>query len=297
MSQEKYPEPPWYVHADDGSITPSGVPDLLRTHPALRRRGLVPAAPFKPGVVFRTDPSNSPEYVIKILDTRSQELTIYERLLRLNVSSPNHTAPCEITQEGHPLLIMPMLTPVELRHGRRWTIDNLLEVFFQLVEGIEFLHNQHIAHLDLCPDNVMMMHPYEARLYPYAVPKKIYIIDYGESQQFQQGPGIQHAITLPPSQVDPPRGLHQFDPYSWDMYCLGHIFLDVSDNYRGRLPWFIHWYIQWVLGDERGCSAVCRCRPTARRARRVLSVLRWATYVGDVFSSVLQSARRAFALP
>lgn len=53
------------------------------------------------------------------------------------------------------------------------------------------------------------------------IARRLYIIDFGQSRQFALGPGIQPAITLPETQVTPPKNLLHFDPYSWDMYCAG----------------------------------------------------------------------------
>ena len=53
---------------------------------------------------------------------------------------------------------------------------------------------------------------------------KAYIIDYDRSRRFELGPGQQHAVELPSPALKPPLGMKQFDPYSWDMYCVGQTF-------------------------------------------------------------------------
>ncbi len=65
------------------------------------------------------------------------------------------------------------------------------------------------------------------------VANKIYIIDFGQSRQFALGPGAQRAITLPETQIPPPNDLHYFDPYSWDVHCVGRAMqelLEVSER-------------------------------------------------------------------
>ena len=58
------------------------------------------------------------------------------------------------------------------------------------------------------------------------VPNKWYIIDYQTSQQLKLGPGAQPAIPLPENtQVRKPDGITSLDPYAWDVYCLGWIYL------------------------------------------------------------------------
>lgn len=66
-----------------------------------------------------------------------------------------------------------------------------------------------------------------------------------------------------------------------------------------ELPWIPRRYAQWLVGDERGCTSVCRCRPTARRARQVLTVVRWLVYTWEFFGRGFVFARRllAFTLP
>ena len=56
------------------------------------------------------------------------------------------------------------------------------------------------------------------------VPERTYIIDFDTSRQLSLGPGDQHAITLPPTQLPPPNHHTHFDPYSWDIYCLGQVY-------------------------------------------------------------------------
>ena len=131
-------------------------------------------------------------------------------------------------------------------------------------------------------------------------PGKVYIIDFDASKHFDKGPGYQHAIELPECNCKPPLGMTRFDPYSWDIYCTGMLFEYISKvafivQYGGPscscmvqfihgerpLPWFVWRYIRWLIGDERGCTTVCHCRPTARRARQVLTVIQWVVGVWE----------------
>ena len=74
---------------------------------------------------------------------------------------------------------------------------------------------------DLCLDNIVIAVPSDARSHSSLDPDKTYIIDFGQSLQLDLGPGCQPAIELPDSQVRKPPGMKHFDPYSWDMYCVG----------------------------------------------------------------------------
>ena len=50
---------------------------------------------------------------------------------------------------------------------------------------------------------------------------KVYLIDFESCRQFALGPGAQGAVPVPPAHVKPPLGMKSFDPFSWDIYCLG----------------------------------------------------------------------------
>ena len=49
----------------------------------------------------------------------------------------------------------------------------------------------------------------------------MYLIDFESCQQFEHGPGVQTAVPLPGTHVVPPLEMKSFDPFSWDVYCLG----------------------------------------------------------------------------
>ena len=50
---------------------------------------------------------------------------------------------------------------------------------------------------------------------------RVYLIDFESCRQFEHGPGVQTAVPLPNTHVVPPLGMKSFDPFSWDVYCLG----------------------------------------------------------------------------
>ncbi|KAI0324122.1 hypothetical protein GY45DRAFT_1331878 [Cubamyces sp. BRFM 1775] len=276
--------PPWMAYHPDGSIHISGVPDRLLHHPEMQRRGIRLAYALKPGVVFRAA-MDGPQFVVKVVDLDTEELPISRRLRGL--SSPrNHAVPCEIYDDEHPLLIMPYLA--QLYSLIVWdcpSLDRLLEIFQDLAEGVDFLHQQHIAHLDICYGNVVAALSQHVAEHPSLVIGRTYIIDFDTSRQLALGPGSQHAIALPPTQIRPPNGLKHFDPYSWDVYCLGQLYKKLIKDFsfvRQYSPRIAHWYAQWLIGDERGCHTPCRCRPTARTVCRVLSMLRVVSPIIEV---------------
>ncbi|KAH9896630.1 hypothetical protein C8Q73DRAFT_788965 [Cubamyces lactineus] len=228
--------PPWYARHANGTVNFGGVPDRLLNHPELQRRGIVLRDSSKPGVVFRSfatdDGLPNRGFVVKVLDLETEELEIYERLLD-DLSSPqNHTIPCEIVRSGHPMLIMPMLSRIDVVIGRRCSssrLNGLLDIFYQIIEGVTYLHKNNIAHMDLCPGNVGGALASQSDYHASLQLGRVYIYDFNTSRQFTRGPGYQHAITLPETQIPPPNGLTYFDPYSWDVYCLGHLLDELMD--------------------------------------------------------------------
>ncbi|KAI0350790.1 hypothetical protein OH77DRAFT_1412454 [Trametes cingulata] len=264
------------------------VPSWLETHPELRRRGIVLAAPLKPSYVYRTPFLEDPAYAVKILELEGEEAAIYERL-RDDPRPENHTIPFELVHSERDLLIMPCLIHMDSLPFDTWPLSTFLALFLQIVEGVEYLHNQRIAHLDLCHGNILVADERLASFDKRLVPGRMYIIDYHTSRQLPSGPGVHPAIPLPPSQVRPPLATRLFDPYSWDVYCLGKFFermikLLYWDD--PSPPWVARRITRWLVGDERGCTNVCHCRPTARRARQVLTVVYWAVRASELFSKV-----------
>ncbi|KAI0357958.1 hypothetical protein OH77DRAFT_1318258 [Trametes cingulata] len=290
--------PPWFAKRPDGVIQYGAVPDRLLHNRELRNRGIVLDHALKPGTVFVTfNPLTSefmePEYVVKVLDLNTEELPIYERLLRDIHSSANHTVPSEILHSDHPILLMPLLDHIstylrDLAPGK--PLCPLLQAFHELIEGVEYLHRQHIAHLDLCIGNVAVAYRQRATSYKGVTPNRVYIIDYDTAKQFALGPGHQRAIILPDTQITPPNESRVFDPYSWDIYCLGRLFeLMLQSYYSGhRRPSRVaQWFVTWLVGEEQGCTGACRCRPTARTSLRVLKVIGWVAPIFDLIDKVM----------
>ena len=81
---------------------------------------------------------------------------------------------------------------------------------------------------------------------------KVYIMDFGQSRQFELGPGRQPAIELPASRIDAPLGMTHFDPFSWDMLSVGHSFEWISDV-RIHMSYRACYQAEWC----------CRSGPTA----------------------------------
>ncbi|RDX44625.1 hypothetical protein OH76DRAFT_1408853 [Lentinus brumalis] len=266
--------------SEDG-LGPLAPPDWLREHSDLGSRGIKLSTPLKPFCVWRTYSNRwTPPYAVKIVPSDSEEADIYERLHRLDPTSPNHTLPCDVIHAKQAFLIMPCLDTI-LYHPvcRGRGLLPLLAFFRQVMEGIEFLHERNIAHMDMYHGQVVVASERHVAFHKEVQAGKAYIIDFDRSKCLKSGPGIQHAIDY----CKPPLGMTQFDPYSWDVYCTGILFDTVTkDIYSERhIPWVVRRYIKWLVGNERGCARICSCRPSARRARQMLGVIHWAACVWE----------------
>ena len=53
------------------------------------------------------------------------------------------------------------------------------------------------------------------------------------------------------------------------------------------LPRIVDNFVKWLIGNERGCAVACRCRPTAREAREVLTMIRRSIGISECNDGVL----------
>ncbi|KZS89805.1 hypothetical protein SISNIDRAFT_386065, partial [Sistotremastrum niveocremeum HHB9708] len=192
--------------------------------------------------------------MMKLLPTDSKELPVWQHLSSFNLQADprNHCVPL---LAAHPLpdtdetvlAVMPLLIyydeiPFE-------TLGELVQCIYTLIEGLAFLHEHNIAHLDICQSNTMMepgalfpkgFHPCDPGRYtcpanplkllsaaPYSsrtiVPVQYYFIDFGESQWYSsysargyvRGP-VGHSLSVPEFQSNRP-----YDPFPLDVRALG----------------------------------------------------------------------------
>ncbi|KAM5541240.1 hypothetical protein V8D89_005169 [Ganoderma adspersum] len=266
------------------------VPEALKAHPELINRNLILEYPLNIGSVYATSGFNPPQFVVKVLDPANEEEAIINRLQH-DASPRNHLIPCELIRSDRSLLAMPYVhdvdRPIRLHSGPFMRLCALLKVFHQIAEGVDHLHGLRIAHIDLCFGNVMAAVDETEEEHPLGTEAgRVYIIDFDRSRQLELGPGRQPPIELPSTQFKPPLQMKAFDPYSWDVYCMGKLFEQLTEETFRRFsgpPWFLMKLSQWVIGNERGCLGVCHCRPTARRILLVLTMLRCIVILFEVF--------------
>ncbi|TBU36830.1 hypothetical protein BD309DRAFT_984685 [Dichomitus squalens] len=248
------------------------------------------------GTVFATSWDELPHRVVKIINPYKEEADILDSLQRDLACPANHVIPCDLIHSDKLFAIMPCLTSVELLFTSK--ISSALDAFDQILEasdkgGIAYLQNRRIAHMDLCAANVLAASVREAAFDLRVKAGKLYIIDFDRSRRFDLKVGGQGAIVLPSTVCRPLPGITHLDPYSWDMYCAGKLLRWYLRGYYGKNTLFpiLDRYTRWVIGDERGCGAVCRCRPSAHQARQALAAVRWAVYAWECFHGILTTVR------
>ncbi|KAI0722266.1 hypothetical protein C8T65DRAFT_704794 [Cerioporus squamosus] len=239
-----------------------------------------------------------PKFAVKITDATSEEASIYEKLFQLDPASRNHVLPCTVVRRSaqRPFVIMPCLTDLTNAGLQKWDFMSFTRSFRQMVEAVEMLHSHRIAHMDVAVNNFVVAMKQHMSLHDSLELGKIYIIDFGVSHQYELGPGRQISTELPPSQVPKPLGITRLDPFSWDVYCLGFTFQTLLRWVYGDQPqpWVLRRYAAWLVGNELGCSTVCQCRPSARKALLVITFIGWIVDAAGVFKRAVDLLRNAF---
>ncbi|KAL7284500.1 hypothetical protein ACG7TL_001791 [Trametes sanguinea] len=287
--------PPWYVMDENDQIMPLEVPSRLKEHPELVRRGLEPVDPSKIGVVYRTSVLKEPLYYIKIVNTDTEEAAVYQRLSQ-RLASPNHTIPGELTpnETGHPLLIMPAMSHFGFLILTGSSLYDTLAMFLQVIEGLEYMHSLHIAHMDVCPANIVAAPLSKDQPYPDVEPGKMYYIDFGSSLQLPFGPGVQTSVPLGPSQYALEYGIHDFDPYSWDVYCAA---LTLRHTLKVHNSLFKERTINRFDSLDISPGALALNYSIVPRARQVLTGILWGLVIWDSIKNMVHHIAKVLWWP
>ncbi|GBE81370.1 hypothetical protein SCP_0310970 [Sparassis crispa] len=123
--------------------------------------------------------SRQEEFVLKVVSKTRKELTIIQYLNSpaLLPDARNHTIPLLESLNVNAdkcILIMPRFLP--LSRLSAWTTPHeCIRILIQVVEGVSFLHEQNIAHLDIKDTNFVVD----------IDTGRVYIIDYGLARRIQ----------------------------------------------------------------------------------------------------------------
>ncbi|TFK92743.1 hypothetical protein K466DRAFT_539332 [Polyporus arcularius HHB13444] len=180
----------------------------------------------------------------------------------LSDDSHNHCIPyLEVLQDPHvddiQLVVMPLLR--EYNDPSFATVGEAVESFHQVFEGLQFMHEHHVAHRDIMTLNIMMdskpilpdmFHPtatqktrdFRSYVQPYtrtARPVRYYLTDFGLSRRYS--PNDPNPLEVPIFGGDKSVPEFQKDPYSpanpfrTDVYYMGNLiredFLQVYKNF------------------------------------------------------------------
>ncbi|MGC6511100.1 MAG: protein kinase domain-containing protein [Myxococcota bacterium] len=115
----------------------------------------------------------------------------------------------------------------------QWPIRRLIHVILQVVEAICVSHDQHIAHLDLKPSNIMISEN-----------GSVYLVDWGLAQHLNSTgtvQGTQHNIEGTPAYMAPEQALGHFENVGIrsDIYAIGSILYEILSGqapYQGSDP-------------------------------------------------------------
>ncbi|KAI0315144.1 hypothetical protein OF83DRAFT_1164907 [Amylostereum chailletii] len=231
------------------SWSPSWREKGSKTHWTLAEDSMVSGA-----VVLDATRSSDGKFVTlkKIPASSPQEVEIAQYLSSAELSADirNHSVPVldtlQVPESSTQILVMPLLK--EFRKPRFQTIGEVVAFLTQCFEGLEFMHEKGVAHLDCNGNNIMMdasplypkpYHPVDPlrrrdwkgsakHLFRTQRPVKYYFIDFGLSRRFS--PEDDHALWEPIRGGDKSVPEHQgllywrpSNPFSTDVYYLGNM--------------------------------------------------------------------------
>ncbi|KAG6871426.1 hypothetical protein C0995_004777 [Termitomyces sp. Mi166 len=234
--------------------------------------------------------SDGVKVVLKRFDTRSEELRVVQYLSspRLAKDPRNHTVPILDViplpnSHSEALLVMPQLLHfAEIPFVR---FGEVVEAVQQFLQGLDFMHENRIAHRDACYMNLMMdpskvvpsgfhqMKPWthdgvttEFETFErWSVgPVQYYFIDFGLSGYYPQDGEYETTTglcgqdrTVPELLVDKP-----YDPFKLDVYQLGNVVFEIIKKHNG---------LELLLPLARAMTSVNpKDRPSPAQALRML---------------------------
>ncbi|KAG9096220.1 hypothetical protein FS749_008885 [Ceratobasidium sp. UAMH 11750] len=157
----------------------------------------------------------------------------------------NHTVPCLDSfpipdVEGGVFIVMPLLSTYT--NPPFYNLSELHDFLDQVLEGLEFLHNNGVAHCDIAPANIMMdkhplydepFHPYrqkfsldvQRRIWPkyhrWQKAVRYYYIDFGYATWFRDSTSPRLLTGIRAREVAPEQRSGPYDPFKADIYQLG----------------------------------------------------------------------------
>ncbi|PCH37415.1 kinase-like protein [Wolfiporia cocos MD-104 SS10] len=189
---------------------------------SLRLRGYCIRATIgnHPHVARVWKPDQDEEFMVKLVKRDSTEVVLlrYLNSPELRSDPRNHTIPVvEIIDASADLciLVMPKFEPYPLLVDRR-NLDALHDYVRQIVEGVAFLHEHNISHLDLKPTNIVVD----------VSTQKVYIIDFGLARRLQYEDAQISGYAGTEGWTAPEVGEHRYSPIRADCWAAGKLIQD-----------------------------------------------------------------------
>ncbi|KAH8100167.1 kinase-like domain-containing protein [Cristinia sonorae] len=209
---------------------PPNMPNAWKWRPdeveALRVRGIhigVPKEDCRRGNVWlMSNPHTKAEYIVKVLMKDSRELEILTWLLS-----------------------KPELLGNQLAFAIPKYVPRALDIFAQLAECIEILHQNNVAHMDIDKNNFVFAEA-DISSGPFTIKKgTVYLIDFGATRRFRSGPDsgvIIRDFRVAGGHYYPPEGADEVNPFIYDVYSLGTTLLQLWTSVQDcqnilDLPW------------------------------------------------------------
>ncbi|KAL4244500.1 Protein kinase-like domain superfamily protein [Abortiporus biennis] len=194
------------------------------------------------------------------------------------------------------IMVFPFLRYLD--NPRMKSVGEAMECFRQIFEGLQFIHDCHIAHRDMMDINILMdprpifpnmFHPINTRLNRNykgeakhytrtAHPPKYYIIDFGLSRQYdpQNGPPLELPIFGGDKSV--PEFIADFnkpyDPFPTDIYYVGNMVHENFLNKTRGLEFMSSLVADMTQDDPKKRPDI---HEVVRRFNAILRELRWWT--------------------
>ncbi|KAF8510184.1 kinase-like domain-containing protein [Hysterangium stoloniferum] len=168
--------------------------------------------------------------VLKIALSNSNEVAIIQRLSGHNARQDvnNHTIPVlDILPAGECTIIVMPAWELTLRQCVPVArIKDFISIAIQCFQGLEYMHKQRVAHLDIYPSNILVNHIANRPKTPFlhAFNYRLAYIDFEFSMRISQTTPLIDVRCLPPTYSGIPEvkaRCRHVDPFACDVYALG----------------------------------------------------------------------------
>ncbi|KAJ7166496.1 hypothetical protein C8R43DRAFT_196604 [Mycena crocata] len=228
-------------------------------HPAEYKDSLPAIANiFHPKVLDGIRTSDGQKVVLKRVEIQDPELSIHRRLHHFATPASRIVPLLDVIGIPHTseaLLVTPLLSHFAHPHFR--FRGEVMEAMQQFMEGLRFMHEHKVAHLDACYFNLMMdptkvvpdginfcgtyLHPddsgrrdFRCKSRAAVTPVNYYLIDFSHSLYCPEGNDVFRGVHGQDKTVPELRKGERYDPFKVDIYLPGNMLkMLIVENYDG----------------------------------------------------------------